>query len=188
MKYMTGLLSLLVLPCATQAADFDYTFVEAGIVNTEVDVGPFSIDGDGLGFNGSYAFSDSMQFIGGYSTQDYDFGIDGSLLSVGVGFNSSLTDSLDFVADLSYLDAEVATALGSADENGYGIGAGVRALVGSGVELEGGIVYQDIESSDTALRIGGRYHFSPMWAVGASFIDEDTGLSWNIGVRASFGR
>lgn len=187
MKPSTWLFGLLMLPCALYAADFEYTFVEAGIVNTEVDVGPFNVDGDGFGVNGSFALKDNIRIIGAYSDQDYDLGINGSVLSVGAGFNTSLTESMDFVADLSYVDAEVATAFGSADENGYGIDAGVRAMAGNRIQLDAGVSYIDLDSSDTALHVGGRYYFSDSFAVGAGLVDNDDGLSWSIGVRAEFG-
>lgn len=187
MKRMTALLSALALPIAAHADGFDYTFVEAGVLNSEVDAGPFDVDGDGFGVSGSFALQDNLHVVAGYSDQDYDFGIDGSLLNVGIGFNTGISQDLDFVADFSYIDAEVASGLGSVDEDGYGIGAGIRARTSDKVELEAGLTYVDLDDSDTSLNLGGRYYFSDTFALGGALADNDGGLSWSIGVRAEFG-
>ena len=181
MKHAKSLLTLLVLPLASYADDFDYTFVDAGFVNTEVDVGPFNVDGDGIGIQGSFAIQDNLQIVASYTDIDYDFGVDGSVLTVGLGFNTGLNDNLDFVADISYVDAEVSSGLASADETGYEIGAGIRARTGQKVELEAGLSYIDLDSSDTVLKVGGRYYFSDAFALSAGFSDNDDGLSWTIG-------
>lgn len=188
MKRTTALLSILAFPCTLYADDFDYTFIEAGFVSSEVDVGPFNADGDGFRIGGSYALKDNIHLLAAYTHQNYNYGVDGRSINVGVGFNTPLSSMLDFVADLSYVDADVANQFGSSGENGYNIGAGVRAQLRKSIELEGGISYLDLDRSDTSLHVGGRYYFSDTIAVGASLVDNDAGLGWNIGVRAEFGR
>jgi opacity protein-like surface antigen len=188
MKLSVLTLALLVGPATAFADGFDYTFVEAGIVNTEIDVGPFDVDGDGFGVTGSYALTESLHLIGGYSDQDYDFGLDGHVFNVGGGFNTPLNPDLDFVAQLSYYDVEAASAFGNADDDGLGIGAGIRARPGTSVELDAGITYVDLDDSDTVLNVGVRYYFSDTFAIAGGLADDDSGLSWSIGVRAEFGR
>lgn len=187
MKGTTILATLLLLPLASHADGFGYTFVEGGVVNTEIDVGPADIDGDGLGINGSFGLNDSLHVIAGYTDVDYDFGIDGSVTNVGLGFNTSLSADLDFVADVSYVDAEIATGFGSADETGYGLGAGVRGRATDRVELEARLGYVDLDDSDTAVQVGGRYYLSDSFALGAGLTDNDAGLTWTLGLRAEFG-
>ena len=178
------LASLLALPLAAQAQDgFDYTYVEAALVNGDNDVGPLNIDLDGIELGASYGFGDSFYIAGSYSDLNYDFGVDGSVLTVGAGFHTRLSNELDFFADLSYVDAEV----GNTDDTGYGINAGIRARVSDDFEVEGGVNYVDLDSSDTGLRIAGRYYFSDRFAVAARIVDND-GMSWGIGVRYEFGR
>ena len=188
MKHSMTLLGLLILPAAAFADGFDYTYVEAGIVNTEIDIGPFNVDGDGFGVNGSLALTDNLHFIGGYSDQDYDFGVDGSVLNVGAGFNTALNSDLDFVAHLSYYDVEASSAFASADDNGLGIGAGIRGRLSPKVELDAGLTYLDLDDSDTVLNARVRYYFSDSFAIAGGLSDDDSGLSWSIGVRAEFGR
>lgn len=187
MKASHWLMSLAVLPLAASADGFDYTFVEGGIVNTEIDTGPVDVEGDGFGINGSFSINDDLHILAGYSDIDYDFGVDGSLVNIGLGFNTGLSQDLDFVADISYVSAEVDSGFASADEDGYSLGAGIRARTGQKVELQAGLHYVDLDDSDTVLSVGGRYYFSDSFAFGAGLADDDNGLSWNIGVRAEFG-
>jgi hypothetical protein len=186
MRIVTALLTL-AFPCALYADGFDYTFVDAGLVDTEIDVGPGDISGDGIGVNGSFSVSDNVHIIAGYSDLDYDFGFSGSSMNVGAGFHTGINEDLDFVADVSYIDAEVDTPFGSADEDGYGIGAGIRARAGEKIELDAGLQYVDLDDSDTVLNVGGRYYFNDSFALNAGLSDADAGLSWMVGIRAEFG-
>jgi hypothetical protein len=49
---MIGVLALFALPSLSQA-EFNYTFVDLSYVDIEFDVGPGSIDGDGLAVSGA---------------------------------------------------------------------------------------------------------------------------------------
>lgn len=186
MRIVTVLVGLS-LPCSLYAADFDYTFVDAGLLNTEIDVGSVGVDGDGIGVSGSIGISDNVNIVAGYSDLDYDFDINGSSWNVGLGFHTDINDDLDFVADATYIDAEVDTPFGSASDDGFGVGAGIRARVGEKVELDAGLQYVDFDDSDTVLNVGGRYYFSDSFALNAGLSDADAGMSWMIGIRAEFG-
>ena len=177
----------LMVPGLATAQEFDYNFIEFAFLDTEIDAGPVDIDGDGFALSGSYAIADNMYVIAGYSDSDYDFGLDGTLLNLGVGFYTGLKEDLDFVADLSYLDAEVAGSGGSVDEDGYSIRAGVRARINPSLELEGGLVLIDLTDSDTGFRGTARYYFNDEFAVFGSLQDIDNETSFNIGVRYEFG-
>jgi hypothetical protein len=177
----------LSLPCALYADGFDYTFVDAGFVNSDLDAGPFDVDGDGIGVNGSIGVSDNVHIIAGYADEDYDFGVGSTTWSAGVGFNTGINENLDFVADLSYMDVDVDSPFGSAGEDGYGLGAGIRARAGEKIELDAGLLYVDLDDSDTVLNVGGRYYFNDSFALGAGLSDADGGTAWTIGVRAEFG-
>jgi opacity protein-like surface antigen len=186
MKRPLILAGLVLTPFLAQADGFDYTFVDGGIASADLDVGPVDVDADGLRVGMSYAFGDSMHFIAGYEEQDFDFGVDGSLLELGVGFHSELSENLDFVADVAYLDAEIASQFGSADESGYGIGGGIRTRFSDSFEFDAGLRYVDIDDSDTQLRLGGRWYFNPRLAVGGQLVDADNGNTWSVLVRYNF--
>lgn len=181
------LVGLLTLPFAANAQEFDYTFVEAGYVDSEIDAGPVDLDGDGFGVRGSLAINDTFHAFADYATQDLDFGLDASSFGVGAGRHWDIQDRLDFVGELSWINAEVDTPFGNADEDGFGVGAGLRFRSLNSVELQGMINYADLNDSDTSLSLAGRYYLSDTFAVGGGLAIDDNDTAWNIGVRAEFG-
>ena len=183
-----GLLSLLSIPALAQTQPFSYTYVDVALVNSEIDLGIVDIDGDGLSVAGAFDLDDRFFAVASYTDQDYDFNVDGSVFTVGVGYHTELGNNFDFVADLSYVDADVITSFGSNGENGFEIGAGIRTRPAQDFELEARLGYVDVAGSDTVLGVKGRYYFSDSFAVIASISDNDGGLGWGIGVRAEFGK
>ena len=61
------------------------------------------------------------------------------------------------------------------DDDGYLADLGLRGRVGDAVELEGGVRYTDFSDGgdDTALVVGGRFHFNKTWALGAEYSSGD---------------
>jgi len=188
MRIVATLLTLS-FPCALFAQEngFEYTYVDAALLNTEIEVGTTDVDGDGIGVSGSFAISDSLNILVGYSDQSYDFNIDGSTMNVGLGFHTDINNDLDFVADVSYIDVSVDTPFGSADDDGLGISGGIRFRASDSLELDAGLQYVDLDDSDTVLNLGGRYYFNDSFALSAGISDADAGMSWSVGVRAHFG-
>ena len=121
------LLSLVCVPFGAAADDFDYTYIEGGYVSTEIDVGPFDVDGDGLGVRGAYAFDDQWYGFAGIADQEFDFDIDGTQFNAGVGWHNALSDTVDLLAEASWVSVELDSGVASADEEGFGLGLGVRA-------------------------------------------------------------
>lgn len=178
---------LASLPFAAAADGFDYTFVEAGYVESELDVGAGDVDGDGLGLRGSLALNDTLHLFAEYASQDMDFDIDSTSWNIGAGAHWGLDKNLDFVAEAAWVKAEVDTPLGSADDDGLGVGAGLRFRATDKVELDGMIRYVDLDESDTSLAVGGRYYFTTAFALGGGFVFNDDDSGFHIGVRAEFG-
>src|SRR5690606_15584528 len=119
--------------------------------------------------------------------QDLDFGVDANSFALGVGTAWSLQQDLDLVGQVSWVNAEVETPIGDIDEDGLGLGVGLRARTGERVELEGMFHYVDLDDSDTSLSLGGRYYFSSGFALGGGLLLNDGDTRWSIGVRAEFG-
>lgn len=180
-------LVIALLPAA-QAAEFDYTFAEVGYVDSELDSGGFDVDGDGLGINGSFAVNDRYFLFGGYSSLDFGFSVELNQITVGGGFHSKLSPTMDFVGKLAYLDAEVDTPFGSISEDGLGVGAGLRASVGPAFEWEAGLDYTDVGDSDISVRFDGRYHFTDVIAAGAGLTLDNDVTTFRLGVRMDFGQ
>lgn len=165
---------------------FSYNFVELGYVNTEID-NP-DIDGDGFGLRGSLAVSKNFHVFTEYADQDFDGNVDGKTFELGGGLNWALSPNLDLIATISYVRSEVDTPLGDFDDDGYGLGLGLRGRATGQLELTGGIRYVDLDDSgdNTSLRVGGRYFFTPQFAVGLDLDYDDDATSWVLGARYTF--
>jgi len=167
------------------SAKMNYSFIEGAYVDTEIDVGPADVDGDGFGIAGSWGFAEQFHAFGSYTMQDFDFGIDLDLLRLGAGFNIELSPMFDFVATAAYVDASID---GGGDENGYELGAGVRSQLGEKFQLDGGVAFTDYGSSDdTSLRIDARFFITESLALGGGAEFGDDVTTWKVGVRWEFG-
>jgi hypothetical protein len=172
------------------AQDFDYNFVQASYGQYDID--GVNVDGDGFGIGGSVAISDRFHLFGSYATADFDFGVDMNTLTAGLGYNTPINDAVDIIASVAYVSAEVKVpGFGSVDDNGYGLGLGLRGMASPAVELNGGISYVDFggnSDSDTSFGAGFLYHFSEAFALGLSGDWGDDVSSYQLNGRLSFGQ
>lgn len=178
---------LALLPITAQA-DFSYNHLELGYIDTELDTSGFDVDGDGYGVNVSMALNDQIHLVAGYASQDFDFGVDVDQWQAGAGYHYSFNPNVDFVATVTYLDVTIDTPFRDVDDDGFGLGAGVRGRLGEQFEVEAGLDYVDLGDSDTAVRVGGRYYFNEQFAVGAGVSHSDDATTWRVGVRIQFGQ
>jgi len=169
------------------ADDLNYTYIEGGYVDTELD-GGIDVDGDGLLLEASFAITESLFVAGGYTTQDFDLGVDYDRVQVGVGGHVSLAPNFDLVGQLSYVDVTVDTPFGDFDDDGFGAMVGVRSRILEVVELEGGLSYVDLDDGgdDTALNLRGRYYFTPALAAGVGLDIGDDVTTWRATLRYQF--
>jgi hypothetical protein len=179
--------SLVSTACLAADQGPKWTYVEANY--TRIDFDDFDADGDLFGVAGSLALTDLFHIFASYddgeiesdgpSSADADY----NELTVGLGINYPVNDTVDLVGQVGWMRAEVENF----DEDGAMLFGGVRAMVTPQLELNGGVAYVDIDDfDDTALRIGLVYSFTDMFAVraGASFGDEVT--RFGIGARLYF--
>ena len=185
-----GLVSLLALSGPALADGLNYNFIEAGYVEFDLDDDIVDVDGDGLGIGGSFEVGESMFVTAGYSTADFDFGIDLDQLSVGLGIHTPIADDIDLVGTISYVSVEASVPGVSADDDGFEATVGIRAMVSEAIELAGGVSYIDLSDSGDDTSFGGSawYYFSDQFAIGiqAEFGDDVT--AYGIGGRLYFGR
>jgi len=183
-----GLLMGVVLAPSVSLADFVYTNVEVSYVDVEYDVGPGSIDGDGYRFSGSLQLNPTTFIFGDWEDQDFDFGVSGTTYSFGAGFRHGLSNSLDLVGTASYVHAQLDGIGGSFDDDGLGLGGGIRAQLAPAFQFEAMLHYVDLDDSgsNTGLDLLGRYYFSDRYAftLATSLDDEVDTLSF--GFRAEF--
>ncbi len=192
------LASALLMTTAFAAEGPRYTYVEAGYVSLDLDNGSSfggDLDGDGFAIGGSLAVTDMFHIFTDYSDVDLDsnnsgFSADYSQFAIGGGINYPMSDTVDVVGQLAYLDVEVdVDSFGSADESGYGLYGGARAMIQPAWEVNGGISYSDLGDGidGTSFSLGTLYSFTEMFAVGAGFSVGDDVTSWTAGVRLYFG-
>lgn len=183
-KFVVGSTLLALAPLAALAEDMSYSYVDLGYVSTDIDGAPSA---DGFGLRGSVGFAENFFVFGEYSNQTLD-GADIDQFAVGFGGHYGLTDAMDLVGRIGYVDAEVSAGGFSVSVDGYLVSAGLRGRVGDAFELEGRADYTDLGNNgdDTALVIAGRYFFTDQFALGAEFSTSDDADAYLVGVRWSF--
>ncbi len=184
-----GTLAFLGIGAPAFAAEgFSYNLLEGGYVSTELD--DFDLDGDGLVVGGSFELSEHVFGFGSINDIDYDFGISTSAVSLGLGFNWALAPNVDLVSGVSYERVKVkVSGAGSESESGIGLNVGLRGRVGESLELSGGLKYADFgdDVNDFTFGAGGRYYFTPAFAAGIDFSNNDDGNTWTVALRYDFG-
>jgi hypothetical protein len=174
------------LPFASEADTMDYSYVELGFVDSELDEP--NVDGDGFALRGSLEFHPSFFAFVELEDLGYDLGIDITSIAVGAGGHYPLNEKVDLVGRFGIvkyeLDADRFDAEGDAD--GFTLGARVRGEVLPRLELEGGFDYVDIDTGDdTSVVVEGRYFILENVSGGLrlEFGDED---SMGIAARLTF--
>lgn len=179
------LIGLLAFSATASAEGFSYNYLTLGYGNADVDT--LSADGDGFTLGGSYAFTDKLHGFVDYETADLEDVIDMNRLSIGIGYNTTLSSTVDMYARLSYEDidfdlpAVLIPLVGDTDDSGYGLAVGVRFRATDALELQGGIKHVDYSDigDDTGVELGGIYSFNDTWSLGlhTEFADEFSSYS-----------
>ena len=188
MSRSTLLIILFALSATAGAQGFGYNYLQASYGAVSFDDSIVDVDGDGLGISGSYGFHPDFYIAGEYQTADMDFGVDLNIFEVAVGYHNSLSDQLDFTAQLGWVNAEVESGLGSADDDGFMIGAGLRGQLTNAVELNGGIDYIDFDQGggETRANAGFLFSLTETLTVGAEASFWDDINVYQLNVRLDF--
>jgi len=180
---------ILVFSASASADGFDYNYLALGY--GIIDVDNSNVDGDGFGLSGSYAINDDFYVFAGYQDAGLDFGVDFNALNGGIGYHMGLSPLVDLVMDLSYQYVDIgAGGFGNADDDGFGLGVGLRFAATSEVELDAGISYIDFGGggNDTAINLAGLYSFTNAFALGLSGSFGDDVSTYTLFGRIYFGR
>ena len=109
-RRILGVLAALAaaLPLASQADTMDYSYVELGFVDSELDAP--NVDGDGFALRGSLEFHSSFFAFAELEDLGYDFDVDVTSIADGAGGHYPLNDKVDLVgrfgdSDFAYLRA-----------------------------------------------------------------------------------
>lgn len=187
-----GALASISSYSAAEQETFSYNFAGIGYQQVEI----LDEDFGGFGFYGSAAINESFFILGEYSSiesdDQFDIGagpddIDATEFSLGIGFHTPISDTVDFVSTLAYADAEVESSGVSIDGNGYVLTAGVRAMLSDVVEVGGSVGYADIEDeSDTGISLYGRYYTTDTVSLGLGYASADDADSLIFDLRMDF--
>lgn len=165
----------------------DYTYAEAGYVNVDGDL----VEGDGASVNISYGATDHIFVKLGYSRLFLEDTMspadaDADRFQIGLGGHIGLTDNIDALAAVSYVDIEFGGGVPANSDDGYLAEAGVRAMVSKKLELNGTISSLHLNGNDdTGYGVGGVYNFHKRYSVSGSyrqFQDDDEG-EFFVGLR-----
>ncbi len=165
---------------------FDYNYAELSYDKHDFDVdrAPDNIDGDGFTLSGSFKVAEDWHVYASYGTANLDFGIDVDTWVLGLGYNYALKPNVDLYGRVLYIDQSADANGFSAHDNGLGLQFRIRGRVNDKVELEGGIQYLDVASSDTSLQGSVRYYFTRAFSAGVGITlggDQD-----GLGVNARY--
>ena len=164
-----------------------YTYLEAGYAHVEID--DFDADGDALELGGSVALNDMFHLLGSYQDGTIEAGgnvdVDVSTMELGVGMHFPINHMIDFTTQASWVTTEIdADGFGGVDDDGYGLGVGLRAMLSPKFELDGNVHYVDInESDDTSFGAKAIYHFTDMFAMTGSVVSGEDTTTYGLGVR-----
>ncbi len=176
----------LAATAEAQNSDFDYSYIELSYSDADYDT--LNSSGDGLGINASVAISDYMHVFGGYAGVDVDNNADATGWSAGLGLNTDLSDLMDVVVRLSYQSTSLdVPGLGSVEDDGLGLGAGVRVGANEWIEVFGGLTYLDLDSgNETVFDAGFLLNFGDDFAIGVSGAWDDDVDVWSLNGRLYF--
>lgn len=178
---------LLAASAVAFADDFNYTYLQVTYGNVDLDGA--TVNGDGLGLSGAFGITDSLHIVGGYQTTDFGSFANVDQWSLGLGVHSSLTDSLDAVAEVSYVNATLDPAgFPSLSDDGFGLTVGGRLSVTPLVEINAGISYVDLSDSGSNTGFGGGVLFNLMdnFSVGLAGSWDDDASVYSLGARLYF--
>lgn len=182
---------LVMAPLSAGAKGLSYSYAEFGYSNLDAD----SAEADGVTAKISFAALDYLHVkaeysrlfvdeITGTSSDDVDY----DRFVIGVGGNYSVTDTIDVLGTVSYVDAEFTGDLKESEE-GYQVEAGARAMVGKKAELNAGVIYLDVgDFDDTGFGVGAVFKLKKKFALSANarHFDEDDQTEFFVGLRLNF--
>lgn len=177
---MCALLAGLALSTAaeTEASEFNYNLLEVAVT-------PDAIDGADptMSLSGSYNINQNFSVVGDYSrtTLAESNGIELEFINFnfGAAYHQPVMYKTDMVADVRYVSTEIVISKGSrsaslGEGTGYTAGVGLRHQYTDQIEARTSLHYLSVEdATDTAISVGGMYHFNNQFSAGVDYITGD---------------
>ena len=185
---------LMASNCAI-ADGFNYNFLQVNYGT--VDFALSSIDCDGFGLNGSFGVTENLDIVASYHTADYfEYVTDATEWRVGLGGHSSLSDHVDIVARVEYVNTDIDHLIGQAPpgsvdnfaDSGFGLTVGARAKILSRFEVNGGVSYVDLsdQGNEFGFGAGMLFNWTKSISVGAFASWADDEFSYTASARWYF--
>lgn len=186
------LVILFVFSASVYAEGLSYNSITASY--GQIDFDNLNADGDIFGIGASAEVGENFFVFGNYGVSEIDDGVlsvDVDQWNAGIGYHTPMTDNVDLVASLSYeyIDVSLPLGLGSIDDNGIGLGLGIRYATNEQFEVNAGISYIDLSDAgdETGFGAGFLYNFTETFSVGVAGDWTDDTTAYSIGARFYFG-
>ncbi len=188
---LAGTLFAAVTQQAVAAKGPEYSYAELGYINIDAD----SVEGDGAGVNISFGATDHIFLKFGYDRlwlddPDSSADADADRFQIGGGMHFGITDTIDVLGAISYVDIEVTnTPAGSFGDDGYLAEAGVRAMLSKSLELNATVSSLHIDGEDDiGYGVGGVFDITKTFALSGSFnrFDDADENEFFVGLRIGF--
>lgn len=188
-KYLLTIAFAPMLFAGQAAAQaIDYSFVELGYLETELEGSNFDVDGDGYELNISADASETVAVVFGYQDIDFDLDVEARLMSLGIAYHKPYSNAGDMILGLAYLDSEVEPPVGSTiDETGNEISLEIRSRTSAQTEVHLGFVRREIDDDSNSgylFRIVSGNPQGFQFVIDYEDLDETSGLM--LGLRSSF--
>ena len=173
-----ALLLAAILPCAAQAEDLAYRYLDLGYLSTSYSSDSGLDNGNGYLLRGSFALPQNWLLQGSYSHVSADFTNSGGVsftmnhYNLGVGYRYALGDKLDLVPSFAFAQEHDSTSFASKSYSGYDLGLTLRGIVSEQLEWK-------LRATHTSAGIGGNdanllgagiaYKFTPQFAGGVEY-------------------
>ena len=176
-----AIVPFVMLTTGALAGDLGYTYVQGAWTNVDPEQGD---SGNGPALGVSWAVTDMVHVVGGYDDVDFDPG-DFTQMKLGVGMHPAITDNIDFVGEIAYVDAD----LGPISESGYSLCAGMRTQLTDMFELKAGLSHKDVDNviDDTTLDVDALFNVKDNLAISTGFELGDN-TTYFAGIRFYFGK
>lgn len=154
---LTGLTATACFLSTNVLAESLFTFIEYSKGTVDVD----SSDDEYTSLSGAFETSGGPYVA--FESTEY-----GSLdvMAVGAGVYSSVGSQSNLFGQLQYVEVD----LGSTEETGFRLTAGLRTTISDRVELEGKVKYDDVFSeTDSSFAVAARYYVTKNFSIAANY-------------------
>ena len=193
-KRLTAMLAGTVFAAVAQQAVAakgpEYSYAELGYIYIDGD----SVEADGAGVNLSFGATDHVFLKFGYSRLFLDdpnstLEADADRFQIGGGMHFGVTDTIDVLGAVSYVDIEVTNGVPAYGDDGYLAEVGVRAMLSKSLELNATVSGLHLDGDDdVGYGVGGVFDITKTFALSGSYnhFQDDSEDEFFLGVRMEF--